>query len=72
MGKPYSMDLRERVIAAVKTGGMSCNRAARQFGIGVSTAIRRLGVLLRKQIFDVYAAMPSSWNTPRMAVRMTA
>jgi transposase len=39
MGKPYSMDLRERVIAAVKTGGMSCNRAAKQFGIGVSTAI---------------------------------
>jgi transposase len=26
MGKPYSMDLRERVVAAVKTGGMSCNR----------------------------------------------
>jgi transposase len=39
MGKPYSMDLRERVIAAVKTGGMSCNRAAKQFGIGVSTAV---------------------------------
>ena len=39
MGKPYSMDLRERVVAAVKTGGMSCNKAAKQFGIGVSTAI---------------------------------
>jgi putative transposase len=39
MGKPYSMDLRERVVGAVKTGGMSCNRAAKQFGIGVSTAI---------------------------------
>jgi transposase len=39
MGKPYSMDLRERVVAAVKTGGMSCNRAAGQFGIAVSTAI---------------------------------
>lgn len=39
MGKPYSMDLRERVVAAVKTGGMSCNQAARQFGIAVSTAI---------------------------------
>ena len=31
MGKPYSMDLRERVVAAVKSGGMSCNRAAKQF-----------------------------------------
>lgn len=39
MGKPYSMDLRERVVAAVMTGGLSCNRAAKQFGIGVSTAI---------------------------------
>jgi len=33
------MDLRERVVAAVKTGGLSCNRAAKQFGIGISTAI---------------------------------
>ena len=39
MGNPYSLDLRERVVAAVKTGGLSCNRAAKQFGVGVSTAI---------------------------------
>jgi transposase len=39
MGKPYSVDLRERVVAAVRTGGMSCNRAAKQFGVGISTAI---------------------------------
>src|SRR5216683_6102342 len=39
MGKPYSMDLRERVVAAVKTGGLSCHQAAAQFGVGVSTAI---------------------------------
>ena len=38
MGKPYSMDLRERVVAAVK-GGLSRNRAAKQFGVAVSTAI---------------------------------
>ena len=46
MGKPYSMDLRERVVAAVKNGGMSRNRAAKQFGVAVSTAInwvKRLG-----------------------------
>ena len=45
MGKPYSMDLRERVVAAVKSG-MSRNRAAKQFGVAVSTAInwlKRLG-----------------------------
>src|SRR3954453_3299994 len=39
MGKPYSLDLRERVVAAVETGGLSCNQAARQFGVGISTAI---------------------------------
>ena len=39
MGKPYSVDLRERVVAAVETGGMSCHRAAAQFGVGASTAI---------------------------------
>jgi transposase len=45
MGRPYSMDLRERVVAAVRSG-MSRNRAAKQFGVAVSTAInwvRRLG-----------------------------
>jgi putative transposase len=39
MGKPYSIDLRERVVAAVIKGGLSCHRAAEQFGVGVNTAI---------------------------------
>jgi transposase len=39
MGNPYCVDLRERVVAAVETGGLSCHRAAAQFGVGVSTAI---------------------------------
>jgi len=39
MGKPYSIGLRERVVAAVERGGMSCHRAAAQFGVGVNTAI---------------------------------
>ena len=39
MGKPYSLDLRKRVVAAVETGGLSCNQAAKRFGIGSSTAI---------------------------------
>ena len=38
MGKPYSMDLRKRVVAAVE-GGMSRNQAAKQFGVAISTAI---------------------------------
>jgi transposase len=39
MGKPYSMDLRERVVAAVETGGMSRRRAAAAFDVGISTVI---------------------------------
>lgn len=39
MAKPYSMDLRERVVAAVEEGGLSRHQAAARFGVGVSTAI---------------------------------
>jgi len=39
MSKPYSMDLRERVVAAVETGGMSRRQAAAHFGVSYSAAI---------------------------------
>ncbi|MCW5712876.1 IS630 family transposase [Shinella sp.] len=39
MARPYSVDLRERVILAVVQGGLSCNQAAARFGIGIKTAI---------------------------------
>jgi transposase len=39
MGRPYSLDLRERVVAAVEKGGMSRRQAAKQFGLGDSTVI---------------------------------
>ena len=42
MAKPYSMDLRERVIGAVE-GGLSCHKAAALFQLGVSTVIRWAG-----------------------------
>ncbi len=38
MGKPYSLDLRKRVVSAIE-GGMSRNQAAKQFGVAISTAI---------------------------------
>ncbi len=38
MGKPYSLDLRKRVVAAIE-GGISRNQAAKQFGVAISTAI---------------------------------
>jgi putative transposase len=39
MGRPYSNDLRERVVKAVIKGGLSRHEAAAQFGVGISTAI---------------------------------
>lgn len=39
MGKPYSVDLRERVVAAVEKEGLSCRRAAARFGLGINTVI---------------------------------
>ena len=40
MTKPYSMDLRERVVFAVEHDGMSRHQAAARFGVAVSSAIR--------------------------------
>ena len=39
MAKPYSMDLRERVVEAVERDGLSCNQAAARFEVAVGTAI---------------------------------
>lgn len=43
MGKPYSNDLRERVVEAVESGGLSYREAASRFAIEVRTAIRWVG-----------------------------
>jgi putative transposase len=39
MARPYSMDLRQRVITAIERDGMSRHQAAAHFGIAVSTAV---------------------------------
>jgi len=39
MTKPYSEDLRSRVVESVE-GGASCREAAEQFSIGVSSVVR--------------------------------
>jgi len=39
MTRPYSMDLRERVVA-VAQGGLSARQAAARFGVGIATAVR--------------------------------
>jgi putative transposase len=40
MGRPYSGDLRERVVRAVEEEGLSRRQAAARYGVSVSTAIR--------------------------------
>ena len=39
MAKPYSVDLRERVVTAVEEEGLSRRAAASRFGVGINTAI---------------------------------
>ena len=39
MGCPYSLDLRERAVAGVRSG-MSCREAAEHFEVSVSSTIR--------------------------------
>jgi transposase-like protein len=39
MPRPYSIDLRQRVVAAVEQDGLSRHEAAARFGVAVSTAI---------------------------------
>jgi transposase len=43
MAKAYSQDLRDRVIDAATTGGMSRRAAARRYAVSESTAIKWLG-----------------------------
>jgi len=40
MAKPYSMDLRDRIVRAVTAEGMSCHAAAARFGVAPSSAIK--------------------------------
>ncbi len=40
MTKPYSLDLRKRVVSAVEKEGMSRHQAAARFGVAVSSAVK--------------------------------
>ena len=39
MGKPYSMDIRDRVVEAIERKGLSRRQAAERYGIAPSTAV---------------------------------
>jgi transposase len=47
MRKPYSQDLRDRVIDAVDKENMSCRAAARLFKVSPSTAVKWMGLYRR-------------------------
>jgi putative transposase len=40
MARPYSNDLRKRVVGSVEHDGLSCRQAAARYGVGASTAIK--------------------------------
>ena len=47
MGKPYSMDLRGRVVASVLQDGLSRKRAAARFAVAVSTVVAWVSAIER-------------------------
>lgn len=40
MARPYSLDLRERVVASVLDGHRSCRETARLFGVSVASVVK--------------------------------
>ena len=65
MAKPYSTDLRERVVDAVVREGLSRRQAASRFGVGKKTAID--WVLRFRQTGSV-AALPMGGKRPKKIV----
>ena len=59
MGKPLSIDLRSRALAAVDEG-MSCRAAAVRFGVAAATVIRWHDV---RRSTGTYAAKPQGGDT---------
>ncbi len=62
MVKPYSIDLRERVVAAVTRDGLSRQEAARLFGVAASTSINWLK---RLEETGSFAAGQSGGHRPK-------
>ena len=62
MPKPYSVDLRVRVVEAVEEGA-SHHEAADRFGVSVSSAVRWMGQFTRS---GSVIAKPSGGSTSRL------
>jgi transposase len=57
---PLSLDLRKRVVSAVREEGMSCRAAARRFGVSFASAIRWVAALQER---GSYAPLPMGGDT---------
>ena len=57
MARPYSKDLRERVVWAVEEEGLLRRQAAERFGIGIKTAIEWV-----RRFRETEAWRPSRWE----------
>src|SRR6185295_17159964 len=58
MARPYSLDLRDRVVASVE-GGRSCRETARLFGVSVASVVKWSQ---RKHRTGSAAASPMGWR----------
>ena len=76
MARPYSDDFRERVVAAVWEGGLSCPRTAVRFDIAVSTAVnwvrrlRETGAVTSGQIGGYRSRTLQGEHEIRLAARL--
>lgn len=65
MARPYSQDLRERVVRAVQNEGLSRRAAAGRFGIGIKTAI---DWIKRQRETGSAAAKPAGGRRPKKII----
>ena len=65
MARPYSSDLRERVVEAVEQEGLSRRQAAARFGVGIKTAI---DWVQRFRETGSVAALPMGGQRPKKIV----
>jgi transposase len=65
MARPYSLDLRERVVAAAMAG-KPCREVAAMFGVAVSTVVKWAG---RQRLTGSAAAKPMGGKRPLLLER---
>jgi transposase len=63
MGKPYSMDLRERAVAAVVKGGMSCHQALLVAGRFQLHGLANVGKFSLDNIFNSQLIFPLGYRS---------